>query len=329
MRCSARVSVVGEVTRWSRFGSDRLYVRDDYGNDIGWWDLKGDKGHPADPLVAGELDDAVAAWRASQPQAVPSTQVVVQASSAPTADAIEPRGPQFNAGWTDSLLLEPAVRGPAQPPEVPVGVRQDLLHNRAGQALGDKIAEARAAGHRPSVPRRLLLGKAAYSSWELGARGEVAVAAQLAKLRTRNPAWGFLNSIPIGRNGADIDHLAVGPAGVFTLNAKFHSGSKVWVGGNTVMVNGVRQPYVRNSRFESGRVSKLLTRAVGVEVPVTGLVVVVAADSVRVKSQPEDVRVLQRRHLASWLHQQPHRLGRDSIVSIFDAARDPETWAVH
>jgi hypothetical protein len=57
----------------------------------------------------------------------------------------------------------------------------------------------------------------------------------------------------VGDNGADIDRLVIGPGGVFSLNAKHHPGGKVWVGGNTLMINGHRQPYIRNSRFEAQR----------------------------------------------------------------------------
>jgi O-acetylhomoserine/O-acetylserine sulfhydrylase-like pyridoxal-dependent enzyme len=45
--------------------------------------------------------------------------------------------------------------------------------------------------------------------------------------------------------------VVLGPACVFSVNSKWHAGKSVWVGGDTVMIDGHRQRYVRNSRHES------------------------------------------------------------------------------
>lgn len=187
----------------------------------------------------------------------------------------------------------PAPRSSATPtaatpsdPEFDAGEPDDLLPNVPGEQLTAQIAAAHARGEKPTLWRRFVLGKDAYSSWELGAMGERLVADQLAALVRKDPSWGFLHSVPIGENGADIDHLVIGPAGVFTVNAKLHRDARVWVGGNTVMVNGVRQPYVRNSRFEANRAAKLLSAAVGEDVPTRGVVVVVNAGDFTVRPSP-------------------------------------------
>jgi len=49
-----------QVTRWRRYGKDRLYVRDDQGADVGWWDLATNEGHPAAPDLEVALGTAVA-----------------------------------------------------------------------------------------------------------------------------------------------------------------------------------------------------------------------------------------------------------------------------
>jgi hypothetical protein len=77
-------------------------------------------------------------------------------------------------------------------------------------------------------------------------------------------SWRVLHSIRVGINGADIDHLVIGPAGDFTLNAKYHLGASIWVGAARswlVMVNGQRQPFVRNSQYEARRMGKILSAA--------------------------------------------------------------------
>ena len=51
-----------EVTRWRRYGKDRLYVRDSSGVEVGWWDLVAEQAHPAAPKQEPMLIDAVRRW---------------------------------------------------------------------------------------------------------------------------------------------------------------------------------------------------------------------------------------------------------------------------
>lgn len=69
------------------------------------------------------------------------------------------------------------------------------------------------------------------------------------------------------------------------MNAKHHPGAKIWVAGTTFMVNGQKQPYLRNSRHEAPRATKLLTAAAGVPVHAVGVVVPVGAQGIAIKSQ--------------------------------------------
>lgn len=84
----------------------------------------------------------------------------------------------------------------------------------------------------------------------------------------------LVHDVTVGTRDANIDHVIVGPGGVFTVNPKYHAGKSVWVGGDTVLIDGHRQPYVRNARHEAARASKLLPAAYGQHVPVTGIVAV-------------------------------------------------------
>lgn len=177
-----------------------------------------------------------------------------------------------------------------------------------------------------SVLARVLGVHSDERAWRIGADGEEKVAAQLAKLVRKDARWRVLHAIPVGTRGSDIDHLVVGPAGVFTINAKHHPGAKVWVGGNTVMVDGFKQPYVRNSRHEAARASKLLTHACGFAVHVEGLIVTVNAGDVVVKSQPEGVSVVPRMQVAKWLRRHGEIHDESSVDTIYEAARRSTTW---
>ena len=188
------------------------------------------------------------------------------------------------------------------------------------------MAAARAAGQRPTFLRKLLYGKNAYSTWERGLIGEQLIEEQLHWLVAKDARWGYLNSIRVGHDGTDIDHLVAGPAGVFTINAKYHRGAHIWVCGNTFMVNGTRYPYIRNSRHEARRASRLLTAASGVPVVVAGLVVPVNARRFTVRAQPGDVHVVNRARLVAHLRSLPEVLSDAHVFAVLAVARLSTTW---
>ncbi|UZN05404.1 nuclease-related domain-containing protein [Cellulomonas sp. S1-8] len=163
-------------------------------------------------------------------------------------------------------------------------------------------------------------------SWRVGARGEQIVGQELARLVASDPRWTCLHAIPVGVDGSDIDHVVIGPAGVFTLNTKHHPVGRIWVGARTVMVNGTRVPYLRNARHEADRASRLLTTAAGFPVDVQGVVVVVAS-SLTIKEHPADVAVIGRRQLRRWLGYQPEHLAPETAAAVHDVARRSTTWS--
>ncbi|MFI6843631.1 nuclease-related domain-containing protein [Kitasatospora sp. NPDC050467] len=62
--------------------------------------------------------------------------------------------------------------------------------------------------------------------------------------------WKVLHEVPLP-SGADIDHVAIWPPGVFTVNSKHHPGATVWVGDKIVKVNRNGLPYLENSEFDA------------------------------------------------------------------------------
>jgi hypothetical protein len=156
--------------------------------------------------------------------------------------------------------------------------------------------------------------------------GEERVAAQLAKVAKADPRWRFLHAIPVGSRGSDIDHLLIGPGGVFPVNTKHHPGATIWVGGETFLVNGARQSYLRNARHEAERASRLLAGAGGPAVHVAALVVPVNADEVVVKAEPNGVAVVPHRRLARWLLRHGDTLTAATVEALYEVARRSTTW---
>ncbi|TGN66636.1 NERD domain-containing protein [Nocardioides eburneiflavus] len=168
-------------------------------------------------------------------------------------------------------------------------------------------------------------------AWRIGADGEEAVGDQLEKMARKNPRWHVLHAVPVGERGSDIDHLVIGPAGIFTINAKHHPGAKIWVGKDQLRVNGHVEPYIRNSRFEAKRASRILSAAVGFEVVVDALVILFGVEDITIKTQPGEkdgstVHVKYRRQAVRWLGQQATRLSDDQVEAIYEQSRRSTTW---
>ncbi|WP_295118796.1 nuclease-related domain-containing protein [uncultured Leifsonia sp.] len=179
---------------------------------------------------------------------------------------------------------------------------------------------ARALGARP-------LG-AETEPWFAGALGEREVGALLDRLP---PGWSAFHAVPVGTRPdesggvADVDHVVVGPAGVFVINTKHHRGQRVWVGERAVLVSGQKQPYLRNSDLEASRVRGVLAQA-GLVAPVTALVVLVGTKEVTVRQQPRRVRVLRAEALLRWLTRRPAVIDGGTVSDIARLFDDPATW---
>jgi len=173
---------------------------------------------------------------------------------------------------------------------------------------------------------RLLGARTEERAWRIGADGEAIVAAELAGVRLRDPRWCALHAIPVGDRGSDIDHLVIGPGCIYTVNTKHHPRASIWIAGNTFLVNGTNQPYMRNSRHEAARAARLLTAAVGFPVHVEAVIVPVNARSVTIKRAPDGVHVVPRGQFARWLLQQEDFYPVPALHSIYEAARRSTTW---
>ncbi|MFJ9023636.1 nuclease-related domain-containing protein [Streptomyces sp. NPDC102259] len=81
-----------------------------------------------------------------------------------------------------------------------------------------------------------------------------------------------------------MDHLAIGPAGVFAINSKRHRGKSVWYGDAAITVNGATTRHIAISQSEARRIARVLSRHCGVAVPVRPVISVVHAARLTVKS---------------------------------------------
>lgn len=322
------------VKRWTRYGHDRLYVETPDGIRLGHWDLKTSQAVVEDEAHREAVQGATAEFRSTRSVPAPVEDVADVADVADVIAALVPAPALPVPRPLPAVVALPALAPVAAPaklaaPEVrTVPPWTDLSTNRPGQA-----AREQAVAHRQAAPVRTLLARVRgvhndERAWRIGADGEEAVAARLARL---GPAWKVLHAVPVGTRGSDIDHVVIGPAGVLTINAKNHPHASVWVAGDTFMVNGLRQPYVRNSRHEAARAGRLLTAACGFPVTVTSLIAVMGAhEGFTVREQPPggDVYVLTRKDVDRWLRNRDATvLSPAQVQVVHDAARRSTTWA--
>jgi hypothetical protein len=174
--------------------------------------------------------------------------------------------------------------------------------------------------------------------WFSDALGEIAVGALLSRL---GPEWVVLHTLPsadhvVGDSGRrvtpaggdevnDIDHLVIGPAGVFTINTRNHSGQDIWVEGRTVIVAGNAFPHIRDSEHGVGRAERLLAD-VRDDTAVRGVLVIIEPRTLAIREMPRDLHVLVSTDLLDWLDSQPVVLTPDEAGRIADAARQAGTW---
>ena len=186
--------------------------------------------------------------------------------------------------------------------------------------------EAEAAAATPGwlrVARTLLRVHDDERAWRRGAEGEEAVGRKLAKLDDR---WTVLHDLPLNKKGSNLDHLAIGPGGVFALNTKKVRG-KIWVGERVVMVNGQRTPYLRTARWEAKTVASLLSAATGHPVDV-GAALVFVGGEMTIKQRPADVGITTNWTINRWLKSHDEDLDSERLAELQRSARLARTWPV-
>lgn len=279
-----------KVTRWKRYGHDRWYANLPDGTAVGWADVR-----------TGDITVLVAEYRDD----------VIAALTRHLRDHPEPVMPQR------------APEAEARPMLPPLTPADDLSTRRPGESLRDLLDKS-GPGLIERVVSRLLRRPTEWDGWRKGLEGEKRVGAELDRLARRG--WRVLHSIPLANN-VDVDHLLIGPGGVFSINTKYHHNKVVWVGNDAVKVNhGKPAPYARKSRAEAKRVVRVLEHYCGFPVPVDPVLVFVGVADLKVVATQLSVRVYQERQVAA-LAPLSGVLTAGQVEQVYSVARHRQAWS--
>src|SRR5262245_18921199 len=102
-----------------------------------------------------------------------------------------------------------------------IRIDETLVGRTAGGSARAMAAQLRAADPFRCARDRFAGRKTDERAWRKGALGERFNGWLLDRLPQGGHAF---HDVPVGDRGANIDHLVVGPAGVFTVNTKTLSG---------------------------------------------------------------------------------------------------------
>ena len=307
---------------WRRYGQLRIYVSAG-DQPVGWCDPRTGQFEINEAARREEFWAAVRAECRRLALAGQVAEPVLPPEASAAARQQPPPDPSYAQPVTQPVALPPASRpGPAA--HEPEG--DDLARNAPGASASARARELRRE-HRVLTSAAALLGiRTSAQSFAAGARGERTVGRQLNRWAARYD-WHVLHAVPVGRRGADIDHVIIGPFGVVTVNTKT-TAAAVWVGEHGLTIGGKPVDYLRKSRSEAARARRLLSGATGLEVPVQPAIVFAGARRVTVRrGGPADVAVLASpRALRHWLRKQRPALQPGQMQTIYEAARRPRSW---
>ncbi|HWL91263.1 MAG TPA: NERD domain-containing protein [Actinomycetota bacterium] len=196
-----------------------------------------------------------------------------------------------------------------------------LVGRRPGSSARERAQVLRAAQPVRTRLAQLLGVHTDERAWRKGAEGERVTGLWLGRLPE---GWHVFHDIPVGERGANIDHLVIGPGGVFTINTKNLTG-KIWVGPKSILHNGHRTDLLPKAKAEALRASRLLSAVIGRPIEARS-VLAILADGWTIKEEPADVFVRGPRSAKNLMLKQPAALSPHEVIELAAAAAKPGTW---
>ena len=139
--------------------------------------------------------------------------------------------------------------------------------------------------------------------------------------------WHVIRAGAVGLSATGVDHLVVGPGGVFVVSAHAQPGARVCIDGERYLLGARALPYLHRCTAQADLAGRQLSAACGFPVRAHGMLVLTGELTLTVLAPPADAYVTVQRNLAVDLTRMPLTLAAPTVAAIVVAARRPATWA--
>jgi len=208
---------------------------------------------------------------------------------------------------------------------------RDLSLNRPGEAARAKLEQDReiADGGHPVLAaiNRALTTTVDDPALRARTTGEEKVGTKLEKLIPYG--WRVLNAVPLGKGDSQIDHVLIGPGGVYTISSKYLPHARVVVEEHQIYINREPVDFLDDSIAEGKRAKRLLTKAAGFPVNVKPSLVILVGGiepMATYRKRPTDVLVLDAWNVRPVFKRRTGVLDDDAVEALFEVARWESTW---
>ena len=192
--------------------------------------------------------------------------------------------------------------------------------------MDHEVAPQSSRPTQTSTRRRLDAFGKQPSGGTVGADGEEIVGALLDTGLSGDGEWPLIHSVVVTKGGGDIDHIVIGPPGVFTLNTKHHAGKSVHVSESEYGFDPGRRDYLDKAKSEGTNASSRLSIACSFNVVAHPVLVVVGSADLHIEAQPPGIHVVDCDGVVEWLRGLPTVLNEHQATIIAEHAADPATW---
>jgi hypothetical protein len=203
----------------------------------------------------------------------------------------------------------------------------NLIRGRVpGQTImSEVVALQRATPQRSGLKRFFGVSPLAKGNRALylAALGELTVGDALDSV---GPEWDVLHVIPVGGPTPYIDHLVIGPPGVFSLSTRNFAGQEIVVDGESLSVGGRPVSGIAEARAQADLAAGLLTDAAGTAVLVEPIIVIVDPKKLTIRNQPDGVTIVSSKQLLRGLTRMQRVLDGADVARVSDISDRESTW---
>jgi hypothetical protein len=139
------------------------------------------------------------------------------------------------------------------------------------------------------------------------------------------PGWSALELPAVAGCGLP-SFLALGPGGIFAVTVKDHGRHRVSFYGESVRVAGRQYAYTQEARRNALFAARMLTRRVGVSVPVVPVLAFAGSGVISVHGMPSGIVLVPFGDLGYALNARGRRITPATVNKLFAVAREVATW---